>query len=274
MIQLKQKATATPHSTPISKKLASNFIELGYGLQTEGMAAEMFFNRSFEPFYPYRDINKHWFDLHYNEKDWGAGFEKDWRVFDWYHSSYEHNPWFAFPGVVGHSLIEDDSTFLIEASPSAPVRIGYVEDACHGSTAMKVENHGDEAGGLAQEGKYLFAGTKYNFKGKIKRVSGEKWLSVAIYEEGTVTDPVCICHLNEIGDAFTEVSASFDGPDDPAEGRYTFVLLLPPHTTVICDDFSLTPADAIGGFKKNAVEVGKYVSPKVMRWPGGCFASF
>ena len=40
------------HGTPISKKLASNFIELGYGLQVEGMAAEMFFNRSFEPFYP------------------------------------------------------------------------------------------------------------------------------------------------------------------------------------------------------------------------------
>ena len=42
---MKLKATHIPHSTPISKKLASNFIELGYGLQVEGMAAEMFFNR-------------------------------------------------------------------------------------------------------------------------------------------------------------------------------------------------------------------------------------
>lgn len=32
-------ATKEYHGTPISKKLASNFIELGYGLQVEGMAA-------------------------------------------------------------------------------------------------------------------------------------------------------------------------------------------------------------------------------------------
>ena len=271
---MKLKATQHTHSTPISKKLASNFIELGYGLQVEGMAAEMFFNRGFEPFYPYRDINKHWFDLHFDERNWAGGFETDWRVFDWYHSSYEHNAWFAFPGTAGFQTIEDDSTFLIEKSPTADVRIGYIKDACHGAHAMEVINNSDEPGGLAQEGKYLFAGTKYDFKGKIKRISGGKWLTVAIYKEGTVTDPICVCHLNEIGDNFTDVWASFDGPDDPAEGRYTFALLLPPHTTVICDDFTLTPSDAVRGFKKNAVEAGKYVSPKVIRWPGGCFASF
>ena len=74
---MKLKATTIPHSTPISKKLASNFIELGYGLQVESMAAEMFFNRSFEPFYPYREINKHWFDLHYEEWNFEKGYEKD-----------------------------------------------------------------------------------------------------------------------------------------------------------------------------------------------------
>lgn len=54
---MKLKATKELYSDKISKKLASNFIELGYGLQVECMIAEMFFNRSFEPFYPYRDIN-------------------------------------------------------------------------------------------------------------------------------------------------------------------------------------------------------------------------
>ncbi len=268
---MKLKATRIPHSTPISKKLASNFIELGYGLQVEGMAAEMFFNRSFEPFYPYREINKHWFDLHFDEKNWAGGFETDWRVFDWYHSSYEHNAWFAFPGTAGFQTIEDDSTFLIEKSPTADVRIGYCDDACHGDHAMAVINNSDEAGGLAQEGKYCFTDVTYTFKGKIKRTAGDGKLTVAIYKEGTVTAPVVTCELCEVGADFTPVTAAFAVP---AEGRYTFALLLPPHTAVICDDFTLTPADAIGGFKKNAVEVGKYVSPKVMRWPGGCFASF
>lgn len=71
------KATKKFHSTPISKKLASNFIELGYGLQAEGMAAEMFFNRSFEPFYPYRMINKLWFDLLDDENDLSSRCETD-----------------------------------------------------------------------------------------------------------------------------------------------------------------------------------------------------
>ncbi len=265
------KATSQYHSTPISHKLASNFIELGYGLQVEGMAAEMFFNRSFEPFYPYRMINKLWYDLLEDENDHTSRCETDWRVFDWYHSSYEHNAWFAFPGTAGHQLIEDDSTFVIEKSPTADVRIGYVQDACHGDHAMKVENNSDDLGGLAQDGKYCFPNVTYTFKGKIKRAAGDKWLTVAIYKEGTVTDPVVTCALREIGDEYTDVWAAFEVP---AEGRYTFALLLPSHTSVICDDFTLTPSDAIRGFKKSAVEAGKYVSPKVIRWPGGCFASF
>ena len=117
---MKLKATNQYHSTPISKKLASNFVELGYGLQAEGMAAEMFFNRSFEPFYPYRDINKIWFDLLENEEDLTSRCETDWRVFDWYHSSYEHNAWFAFPGTAGYQPITDDATFVIEKSPNRP----------------------------------------------------------------------------------------------------------------------------------------------------------
>ncbi len=268
---MKLKATTQLHSTPISPKLASNFIELGYGLQVEGMAAEMFFNRSFEPFYPYRMINKLWYDLLEDENDHSSRCETDWRVFDWYHSGYEHNAWFAFPGVAGHQLIEDDSTFVIEQSPSADVRIGYCNDACHGNTAMRVENNSDAHGGLAQDGKHCFPGVTYTFKGKIKRVSGDKWLTIAIYKEGTTIEPVVTCALREVGEDYTDVKAFFEVP---AEGRYTFALLLPPHTTVICDDFTMIPSDAIRGFKKSAVEAGRYVSPKVIRWPGGCFASF
>ena len=265
------KATTDFHSTPISPKLASNFIELGYGLQVEGMAAEMFFNRSFEPFYPYRMINKLWFDLLEDENNHASRCETDWRVFDWHHSSYEHNAWFAFPGTAGYMPIEDDSTFVIERSPLADVRIGYVEDACHGGHAMQVINESDGLGGLAQDGKYGFVGVTYTFKGKIKRLYGGGHLTVAIYKEGTTTEPVVTLPLPEVGESYTDVRAEFSLP---AEGRYTFALLLPPHSAVVCDDFSLIPSDAIGGFKKSAVEAGAYVSPKVIRWPGGCFASF
>ena len=270
-MKLELVATSQYHSTPISRKLASNFIELGYGLQVEGMIAEMFFNRSFEPFYPYRLINKLWFDLLEDENDHASRCENDWRVFDWYHSSYEHNAWFAFPGVAGHQLIEDDSTFVIEQSPTADVRIGIVSGGCHGEHAMQVCNDSDDFGGLAQDGKYCFAGVTYTFKGKIKLLSGDPVLKMAVFKEGSVSDPVATCELGAIGQDYTEVSADFTVPE---EGRYMFALLLSAHASVLCDDFSLMPEDAVCRIKKSAVEAGAYVSPAVVRWPGGCFASF
>ncbi len=192
---MKLKVTSKYHGSPISKKLASNFIELGYGLQVEGMASEMFFNRSFEPFYPYRMINKLWFDLLDDEADLGSRCETDWRVFDWYHSSYEHNAWFAFPGAAGYQEICDDSTFVIEDSPKADVHISLVPDSQHGTHAMRVINDSDGSGGLAQDGKYCFPGVKYRFSGLIKRLSGSGNLYAALFHEGTTENPVCLCDL-------------------------------------------------------------------------------
>ncbi len=268
---MKLKVTSKYHGSPISKKLASNFIELGYGLQVEGMASEMFFNRSFEPFYPYRLINKLWFDLLDDETDLSSRCETDWRVFDWYHSSYEHNAWFAFPGTAGYQPICDDSTFIIERSPAADVCISLTDDAVHGKSAMRVINEDAWEGGLAQDGKYCFANVKYKFKGKIKKIRGEGAVKAALYKEGTVSDPVCVVGLQSIGCDFTDVAAELAVPQD---GRYAFVLLTPPRSEYVCDDFSLKPGDEVRGFKKSAVEAGAYVSPAVIRWPGGCFASF
>ena len=64
-----------PFKSPISPLLYGNFIELGYGYQVEPMCSEMFFNRSFEVFPPYKTINKLWYDLYYDEKDLDKGYE-------------------------------------------------------------------------------------------------------------------------------------------------------------------------------------------------------
>lgn len=270
---MKLKATKQYHSTPVSPRLASNFIELGYGLQVEGMASEMFFNRSFEPFYPYRMINKLWYDLLEDENDLGSRCETDWRVFDWYHSSYEHNAWFAFPAVAGYQEIKDDSTFIISDSANGKVHIELTEDPHHGTHAMKVANNSEsgEAGGLAQDGKYCFEGVRYVFSGDVRNVSGSGKLKAALFRESTVSDPVCVCELTSASGEYAAVRAELKVPET---GRYTFVLLTAPGSVNVCDNFSLKPSDEIRGFKKSAVEAGKYVSPKVVRWPGGCFASF
>ena len=267
---MKLKATMEYHGTQISRKLASNFIELGYGLQVEGMAAEMFFNRSFEPFYPYRMINKLWYDLLEDENDQSSRCETDWRVFDWYHSGYEHNAWFAFPGTAGYQPVRDDSEFIIKDSPYADVHIELMRDNCHGRYAVRVINRAS-VGGLAQDGKYCFKETGYSFSGKIRSVSGRGNLYAALYEENTVSDPVCMVPIGEAGTEYKKFEAKLQVP---RTGRYTFVLLTPQDSETVCDDFSLVPDDAVCGFKKSAVEAGGKVAPKVIRWPGGCFASF
>jgi hypothetical protein len=127
---------------------------------------------------------------------------------------------------------------------------------------MRVIDNGADTGGLAQDGKYSVAGVKYNFRGYVRRVKGSGMLSAALYKEGTVKEPVCVKEFAEITGESSAVSAVLDVPE---EGRYTFVLIVPANSEVVCDDFSLTPSDAVGGFKKSAVEAGKYVAPKVRR---------
>ena len=263
----------------ISKELPSNFIELGYGLQTDCMQAEMFFNRSFEPFYPYREVNKLWFDLFRDSERYTFDFadvgsreyEQDWSIFDWYHSGYEHNAWFAFPGVGGKMLIGDDSTFLIPDSPTHAVHISNVECDYHGKYAMQVTNDSDVWGGLAQDGKYCRPGVTYRFRGALRQVSGAAQARVEIYREGETSQPAAAAELGMLTGELTVKTAELTVPE---EGRYTFALVIPPHSCVLCDDFSLLPDDRISVWKRGAVETGRYVAPQVIRFPGGCFASF
>ncbi|MCQ2433104.1 MAG: hypothetical protein MJ175_10930, partial [Clostridia bacterium] len=210
---MKLTVTAIPTGeTGISPRLASNFIELGYGWQVECMQAEMFYNRSFEPFYPYREINKLWYDLHEDVDDPTTPFETDWRVFDWCHSGYEHNAWFAFPGTAGYQHITDDASFLIEKSLTAPVTIGYTDTACHGESAMRVINDSDTIGGLAQEGKYCRAGVSYTFRGMVRMIGGPGTLCAALFCEGTTDSPVCSVSLGEVSGEWTAVHASLTVP--------------------------------------------------------------
>jgi len=255
----------------IAPMLASNFIELGYGLQVEAMIAEQFFNRSFEPFFRYRGINKAWYDLYVDEAHPELGYETDWSRFDWYHSGYEHNAWYAWPGTGGDLKIADESTFVINKSPEAEVYIELVPYKGHGEYGMKVANRSEAEGGLAQDGKYLRKGIKYRFSGSIMSLGGAPVkVRLAIYPE--------LQHGTEVSEAevsagaeMQKVRAEFTVPED---GRYTFALLIGPGEEVLCDDFSMLPEDSVGIWKKSAVEACRYVGPKLIRFPGGCFASF
>ncbi len=267
---MKLKATSRYHGTPISKKLPSNFIELSFGMQEDGLGAEMFFNRSFEPPLRMRQIYKICSYMLEDDNDAASRYIADWRKLDWHHSGYEHNAWFAFPGKAGYQPVYDDASFVINDSPDEDVHIELTPDKTHGEYAMRVKNNA-VTGGLAQDGKYCEKDKEYVFRGKIRKIRGSGALYAAFYKEGTVKDPVCAVKLPEAGVEYTDLTAKLSVPED---GRYTFVLLTPQNSEYVCDDFSLTSTDSLHGFKKSSVEIGRYVSPRVMRWPGGCFGSF
>jgi len=270
--------TVTPqelNNAPVSPLLYGNFIELGYGLQVEAMWGEMFFNRSFEKFVPYRDINKLWYDLFYDEKDLSKGYQRDWSVFDWYHSGYEHNSWFATPGQpVKGSYIDDTSTFIVKTSPvQKVVLVPEAGGSGHGTQCLEViNNEPGKWSALAQEGKYLRKGEQYIFRGEIKSNYGTDQAEIRFYPQGKWDKPIMTYRLKPIGNNFSEYSCTFH--NDSYNGYATFSLWIPGKSAITVDNFSLMPANTYYGWRNEVVSVFKQLKPKIVRFPGGCFASF
>lgn len=260
----------TVNRIPVSPILCGNFIELGYGLQAEAMWGEMLFNRSFEPFPQYQGINKDWYDLFYTDENGKHDYERDWRKFDWYHSGYEHNAWFAAPNDAETYRIEDESTFVIETTPYSEAVIRNVEGGVHGTHCMRIVNSGSSRGGMAQRGKVLKAGMTYPFSGYFRRIGdGEITVTVALHRDG---------EFGKILDSFTFIPGTgYEKQTYTFRSDYSGRAMLAVWVDsgeIECDCFSLMPEDTVSGWRRDVVEAAKEVSPKVIRWPGGCFASF
>lgn len=260
----------TTASTPISPLLYSHFIEIGFGYQIEPMLAEWFFNRSFEEFPAYNGASKNSFGLLLG----GNEYITDWSGEAWYHSGYEHNSWFAAPGIANDpAIITDESTFFINESPYIDVRIVPVEGGCgHGEQSIRIINQERKKwGGLAQEGNYLENGKTYHFSGFLRSISGKKTVDVCLYAEGNWDRPLFSKKII-LTDKYTKQSCdiSYSGPTS----QVTFGLFIAPQSSIEADAFSLMPADHFYGWKKATVTALERLNPGLIRFPGGCFASF
>lgn len=267
------KVSREPYgSRPISPLLCGNFVEFGYGCQVEPMTAELLFNRSFEKFPPYRLINKLWYDLYEDEKDLSRGYETDWSKFDWYHSGYEHNGWFAAPNVTPQFQISDESTFFEETTPYRDVRIHRVPGGVHGESCLRVENRETELrGGAAQSGLRLRRGAAYDFSGYVRRLSGSGRVVFEILKKGDWDSPA-VRRPFDITDDYQKFQFGFVCEES---GVYTLCMWAEPQSGAEADCFSLVDRDNIAGFRRDVVEtVREKIAPRVIRWPGGCFASF
>ena len=260
----------TTASTPISPLLYSHFIEVGFGYQIAPMQAERFFNRSFEPFFPYNGNTKNSFGLFVRE----GPYITDWSGEAWYHNGYEHNSWFAAPGVADDPTnITDESTFFINESPVLDVSLEFEEGGCgHGVQSIRVINNETQKwGGVAQKGNYLEQGKSYHFSGFLKSISGGDQIEIRLYPEGNWEK---VLFTKEITLTKEYEKYSCEIPYTGPTAEVTFALFIAPQSSIEADAFSLVPADHFYGWKPSAVAAAERVNPGLIRFPGGCFASF
>ena len=140
------KVTPEKYSeTPISPLLYSNFIEVGFGYQVEGMWSEMLFNRSFEKSFQITPATYNWFG---GDKVVG----NNWTEQEWYHSGYDHNRWYACPAVDRPQCIAPDSRYLVEKAPFYSLTVEQVEGGIHGSHCLMIHNFEEKRScGVAQD---------------------------------------------------------------------------------------------------------------------------
>ncbi len=241
---------------PTSPMICGNFIESGFGRQVEGMWAEMFFNRSFETRPAYTQA-------HYGSR--GCGPDTEVEKQPWWHSGYEEPPWELVPG-----------------NPQADWSVTEHVSFWQGQQAGWLKNESDtQWAGFAQRGVHLGKGERYIFSGRL-RTGGHPWdrapgdlsidAEIRFYPDGDWSKPILTHTLRNIGKAFDRQAWTFDNPD--YEGRATFSIWIPPQSNLGADDLSLMPASNIDGWRAEVIETSKRVKPRILRWPGGCFASF
>jgi alpha-N-arabinofuranosidase len=241
---------------PASSMICGNFIESGFGRQVEGMWAEMFFNRSFETVPPYTRAN-------YGSR--GCGPETEVEKQPWWHSGYEEHPWELAPG-----------------NPKANWSTAEHVSFWNGQRAGWLRNESTEQwAGFAQRGIHLRKGERYNFSGML-RTGEHQWdtapddlsidAEIRFYREGDWSEPILTHTLRDIRKAFERQTCTFENPD--FEGRATFSIWIPPGANLGADALSLMPVSNLHGWRADVVEVSTRVNPRIIRWPGGCFASF
>ncbi len=241
---------------PINPLVYGNFVELGFGRQPEGMWAEMFFNRSFEKVPPYSPTQ--WFWLSRSEKD-------NLTTEEWWHSGYEEKPWYLVPG-----------------SDKAELRLFEFAGICHGQQgAWLLNDQGTKPAAFAQDGIYLRKDETYQFRGAFRAVrqmfdvtptSVTVNAEIRLYPEGKLDKPLLTVPVKDIRASLDYREADLAVPG--FEGRATFSVWIPARSALNVDAFSLVPKNNVDGWRADVVEAARRVKPAILRWPGGCFASF
>ncbi|MGI6460911.1 MAG: alpha-L-arabinofuranosidase C-terminal domain-containing protein [Candidatus Hydrogenedentales bacterium] len=238
---------------PASPLLYGHLIQSGFGRQLDGLWAEMLFNRSFEQVTPFKESVWGW--LHRRPDD-------DLSTEDWWHSGYKEADWYIAPG-----------------NPEAHLGYSAYRDFRHGERSAHVTNRNNTSTAiLAQDGLWLRKGMSYRLRGYVRH--GELMepetpaihVTVGLYEESRTDSPLATGTLRGIGNSWQQLECELPGSD--YQGPAMLGITVPPGITLALDGLSLMPSDNVEGWRRDAIDALRRVRPGVLRWPGGCSASF
>ncbi len=260
------------NNTPISSVLPGYLFEMGYGDMESGLWGEMLFNRQFEPFPPYKSNRDWWYGL--RKKGRTGLLCTDWREMDWYHSGYEHNTWYAAPGEVNDHYVDEKSTFFQLENEAGTSQIELMTGDGFMDWYARVINRSSKDGqGIAQNGKYLRKGMGYTFKGHFRNAGKAKEVMVSLYPQGNWENPIATIRIKGLTNKWQEKIIHFENVG--YEGFATLFISLSARSAIDMDALSLMPENAVNGWRKDVVEMTRdEIRPGVIRWPGGCYASY
>lgn len=238
----------------VSPLIYGNFIELGFGKQPEGMWSEKLFNASFEEIIPYKAAM--WSYLRRDQDD-------DIMHRPWYHSAYQEDQWY---------VKQADGT-------NTPVLYRKYSGFYHGLQAVQLNNNqGKSRIYLAQDRIWLNKGIGTIFKGYMmnnrpgNNPAGPVKVTIGLYQNKNFGNPLAEKEIIVEGGTFREYSAEMN--TGGYEGPATFAVSIEPGRNASFDGFSLMPGDNVEGWRKEVIDALKEIHVPIIRYPGGCFASF
>jgi len=261
---------------PISSLQPGYLLEMGYGDVEAGLWAELLFNRKFEPFIPYNKERDWWYWLRKRDERYRKGdlLHTDWRELEWYHSGYDHHHWYAAPGRVDDHHIHEATTFFQLETDQADVRLQHLPRDGGEDHFIRIKNRSkDQEAGMAQNGTFLRAGERLRFSGWFRSEQNRGTVFIRIYKHGDWRKPAVEHRFQTAGRGWAKKEVQLPAVDE--DGSYTFAVMVSPGTAVDVDNFSLMPDSAVSGLRAETLAMLRdEVKPGVLRWPGGCFASY
>ncbi len=233
---------------PVSLELFGSFYELGFG-RSDLLWGELLFNRDFELERPLGEKNP-WL-VYSREKK-----EKE----DWWHSGYEETKWY----------IESQH----KRGYAIPIVHNNYWPSAHGKYYVQVDNREEKQSvWFAQNRIYLRKGQTYNFSGLFSntiffsadKLGKEVVLNLCLFEGDKLSTCLSKKEIKVCTNQFGRIEAELESME--YEGWGTFAMEIPAGTKVAFDFLSLTAADDVKGWKKEAVEkIKQDLKPKTIRF--------